>query len=844
MRYTLNILILFILLGTSSYAYSALDPKQEIDSLENRLKSAKGNDAISIINQLSDKYRIFNVDKSIELSNEALEKAKKSGNEKEQADALNNLGKSAVAKEKLNEAINYFQWSFDLSNKSKYVEGISKSLNNICFVYGRLKDFAKVEEYHKKAIKILSDLDSKEELGNIYLSFGDAYKRNSQTDKAKECFESALENFTQVNNKEKIAQTNDNLGGIYIEWSDYAKAIKYLNTSLELRKTIGDKKKIISTQSIIGYAYSLKGDFEKAISFYQENLKLSHEINFGAGIANSLNSIAPLYIKMNQYEKAIEYFEEALGIYEQMGASGKEIAGCLNNLGNAYKELNDRKKAIEYYEKALAILEETGANNSELATLLVNIGDEYEKSENNNKALEFYQKAFRLHDDVGNKEGMANSLFHIGSINIRIKNYNSALEQFNKSLAISQEINSQSLILSNLQRISDTYKAMGNYDKALEFKDQYIMVKEIMVNKELNGQLAEMQTKFDMGKKQHQIELMQKESEVQATRQKFIVIASIIGLLTLIVTVFFMYNRYRMKKKSHAALEVRNQQIMQQKEEIEAQRDEIEHQKEIIEEANREVMDSIRYAKRIQSAVLPSKDFLDNLSHEHFIVFKPKDIVSGDFYWMTKRNEWTIIVAADCTGHGVPGAFMSMLGISFLNEIIAKPQVQHAGQALDELRALIIKSLQQKGVPGEQKDGMDLVLVAINEKTMTLEFAGANNSMFHIRNGELTEYKADKQPIAIYIDMIPFTNHVVELQKGDVIYMASDGYQDQFGGPKGKKFMIKQMKNMFVEHYSKSMEEQGILYNKAFNDWIAYIDPVTNQPYAQTDDVLLVGVRI
>ena len=149
MRYTLNILIFFILIGVNSVAISAIDPKQEIDSLENKLKSAKGNQAISIINQLADKYRVFNVDKSIEMANEALEKSKKAGNEKEQADALNNLGKSAVAKEKLNEAINYFQWSFDLSNKSKYVEGISKSLNNICFVYGRLRDFPKVEEYHK-----------------------------------------------------------------------------------------------------------------------------------------------------------------------------------------------------------------------------------------------------------------------------------------------------------------------------------------------------------------------------------------------------------------------------------------------------------------------------------------------------------------------------------------------------------------------------------------------------------------------------------------------------------------------------------------------------------------------
>lgn len=839
-------LLLFLLIFCYIHTYSA-DVTKQIDSLEKKLKSAKAEEELSILNQLADKYRALSPDKSLDIANEALEKAKKQNNEKEQANALNNLGKSSVVSEKYEEALTYFHASFKLSDKLKFVEGISKSLNNICYAYGKLKNFDKLVEYHQKAIKIFHELANYEELGNFYLSFGDAYRKASQLDKARENYDLALQNFQKVKNKEKIAATSDNLASIYIDRSDYKKAIDYLNSSLTIRKEIGDKKKIIFTQSILGQAYTLQDNLEKAISYYLSNRKISEEINFEPGIANSLNCIAPIYIKLNQHEKAIEYFEEALGIYEKINPSGSEYASCLNNLANVYKELNDHTKSVEYYKKALRILENSSAKNTDIATLLLNIGDEYEKTENYQEALKYFQKAIKLQEEVGNQEGMANSLCHIGTIKIYMNNPAAALEDFNKSQAIAEEIKSSALVLSNLQKKADAYKAMGNMEKSIECLNQYIQNKEILYNEQMSGKVAEMQTQFDTDKKQHQIELMQKESEVQdakLARQRLIIIASLIGLLTFLITIFFVWNRYRLKKKSHAALEIRNQQIMQQKEEIEAQKDEIEHQKELIEEKNQEVMDSIRYAKRIQAAVLPNQEFLSSLSHDHFILLKPKDIVSGDFYWMTKRKQWTIVVAADCTGHGVPGAFMSMLGVSFLNEIVSKEHIYHAGHALDELRKYVVKSLQQKGISGEQKDGMDIVFVAINEETLTLEYAGANNPLYHVRNSELTEYKADKMPIAIYLEMNPFTNHEIQLEKGDTLYMSSDGFEDQFGGPKGKKFMAKQFKQMIVANQDKSMEEQGQLYDKAIEDWKAFTDPVTGAPFAQIDDILVVGLKI
>ncbi len=843
---------LFILIALFLYADHLLysqDVHAQIEMLEHKLKASKGADELKLLNNLADKYRSVSVDKSNDLANEALEKAKKQNNKIEQSIALNNLGKVCVVRDQLEQSIKYFESSFALSNTEKYIDGISKSLNNICYAYGKLKDAKKVEIYHRKAIGIFVSLKNFEELGNFYLSFGEVFQKNSQLDSSKVQFEKAMANFMKspkkdsADVKDKIAAVDDKLASIYIEWSDYKKAMTFLQKSLVLRKEVGDKKKIISTQSILGKVYTMQGDFEKAIDLYQQNLKISQELNYNAGIANSLNCIAPVYMKLKQNDKAIEYFKEALDIYEQMDSKGSDYAACLNNIANVYKELNDHKKSVEYYLKALDILQNTNSTNSDMATLLINIGDEYEMSADYKKALEYYQKALNLQEEVDNKEGMARSLFHIAGIYNEMKNYLTALDFYNKSLAISQEINVSALYLSNLQKLSDTYKMLGQIDKALEYKDQYIIAKEIVVNQEMNGKLTEMQTKYDSDKKQHQIEIMGKEKEVQATRQRFIVIASVIGLLTLLITVFFIYNRYRMKKKSHADLELKNQHIMQQKEEIEAQRDEIEIQKQLVEEKNHEVMDSIRYAKRIQSAVMPRADYIDSFLNDYFIIFKPKDIVSGDYYWMTKRGNWLVIVAADCTGHGVPGAFMSMLGISFLNEIVSKSHVVTAAMALNELRAYVVKSLQQKGVVGEQKDGMDIVFTAINMETLEMHYSGANNPLYLVRNAELTEYKADKMPIAIYEEMKPFTDNVIQLQKGDTIYMNSDGYEDQFGGPKGKKFMSKQFKNTVVAMQDKSMVEQGEFLDKSIEDWKAFIDPVTNEPYEQIDDILVIGVR-
>jgi serine phosphatase RsbU (regulator of sigma subunit)/ligand-binding sensor domain-containing protein len=257
----------------------------------------------------------------------------------------------------------------------------------------------------------------------------------------------------------------------------------------------------------------------------------------------------------------------------------------------------------------------------------------------------------------------------------------------------------------------------------------------------------------------------------------------------------------------------------------------------------KEITDSIYYAERIQRAILPHTDNIANLISGYFILFKPKDIVSGDFYWLAENGKKIIIAAVDCTGHGVPGAFMSMLGVSFLNKIILENNTLQADMILNQLRENVISSLKQTGKEGEARDGMDMALVVIDMENMIMEFAGANNPMYMIRGNEFNETKADRMPISFHIRKGDFVNHNILLKKGDCYYLFSDGYADQFGGPDGKKYKYKPFKQLLLDNKDKSMDKQKEILDDIIEDWKAGPD-IEGKPYEQVDDILVIGIKI
>ncbi|MBN2519634.1 MAG: SpoIIE family protein phosphatase, partial [Bacteroidales bacterium] len=314
----------------------------------------------------------------------------------------------------------------------------------------------------------------------------------------------------------------------------------------------------------------------------------------------------------------------------------------------------------------------------------------------------------------------------------------------------------------------------------------------------------------------------------------------------------------------------RTAQIRKQNEEISKQRDEIALQKEHIEHIHKEVTDSIQYAEKIQEAVLPSAKMAQDVLNDHFILFKPRDIVSGDFFWLTEIENYKIFTAADCTGHGVPGAFMSLLGVSFLNDIVNKRRITASNEILDELRSYIIASFQQKSDTTERKEGMDIALSILDTKTNILQFSGAYNPLYMVRkkngenklvinsNGEenvlepamedekynLFEIKGDKMPAAIYIKMRGFSNHQFKIEKGDTLYMFSDGFTDQFGGPEGRKYMAKPFKRFLLSIQDQEMQEQRGLLDLEIEKWMTHLNPASDEYFYQIDDIVIMGVKI
>ena len=411
------------------------------------------------------------------------------------------------------------------------------------------------------------------------------------------------------------------------------------------------------------------------------------------------------------------------------------------------------------------------------------------------------------------------------------------------------------LIKSQEERLKDLDNEINNKEKTIIQKEKVLLLQEkeiksqnIQISQQLNEvtekeKILETQQqeikKGEIIKKQNESLISEQDSSINAQikqieKQKLITYFVVVALILVTGLGYFIYINYRNKKKANDILQDKNILITAQKDEIKQQKEIAEMQRDQIAYQKKHITDSIHYALRIQKAVLPSLElFSDQI--DHFVLYKPRDIVSGDFYWVNKNNNLLIVIAADCTGHGVPGAFMSMLGISFLNEIIINKKIERPDLILNALRDNIINSLKQLDFQSDVKDGMDITVCAIDYDKNILEFAGANNPLFLVQNGELIHIKGDKMPVSIHETMEPFRLNTFELKKGDTFYTFSDGFVDQFGGPYQKKFLTKNFKDVLMVMQDKSMYEQGIALDKIFEDWKKEVD--------QVDDVTLIGMR-
>lgn len=615
---------------------------------------------------------------------------------------------------------------------------------------------------------------------------------------------------------------------IYFEKDgDYFRAIDMLAQADEAAIKYNDLPTRSSILNKIGNIYLFLGDFTKALESHFKSLTIKEDLKDEKGIAASLSNIGNIYFRLDSFVQAHNYYMRSLQLEEHIN-NEKGLASCYINLGAVFDKLALYDSALLYLRKSIEINHRFD-NKADIASSYINIANIYDKlNYPSDSIIIYFKKAEELYSGIGLKLGLAETWLSTGVYYNATFEFRKAIGYLQKALEVGRELRSAEIVRRAAKELSDAYAHIRDFEKAYSYYKLYKQAEDRISNDENIKKLTQLEMQHTFDRKQREQEfLQQQERRKQMIRTGFILIA----LLFVTTLALVIYRSFRIKQKDNILL-------AQQKEEIAAQRDLVMQQRDQIQRQKEEITASIHYASRIQQAILPPEDIRQQTLPEHFILFKPRDIVSGDFYWMTQQNGKTVITAADCTGHGVPGAFMSMLGVSFLNEIVNKEHILHADQILNRLREQVIRSMHQTGREGESKDGMDISMLVVENASGMLEFAGAYNPCYIIRNGEITELKADKMPIGIYSEKgnTPFSCQTFQLQAGDGIYLSSDGYEDQFGGTEGKKLKAKAFKEILLKIHPLPIEEQLAYIDKFFEEW--------KNGYDQVDDVLVIGIKI
>ncbi len=610
----------------------------------------------------------------------------------------------------------------------------------------------------------------------------------------------------------------------------------YAQLQYDFAKKVGKKSfmgKALNTQ---GNALYFKDDFARAIEHYTRALSIMESIPDSMGISVSLNNIGILYIVQKDYDKAIEILNRNLTLQEIL-EDKRGMLSTLNNLGLVYNYTEQYDAALDCLNKALKIAEEIN-NQRGLSNILGNMGQSYFHLKKYDEALEYYNSCMKIQEEANNQVGIAQTLNNIGNIYQEQKKYPTALDYTLRSLSQSKELEADMVTKDAAQTLWKIYKATGKNKQALEMHELYIQMRDTIESEENKQEILRQEYKYEYEKqsaadsvknaekeKVKDALIQKKNTEIASRKQKEDLLKQreiilYIGLGLVILFAIFIFNRFQITNK--------------QKKIIESQKHEVEEQKGIVEFKNKEILDSINYAKRIQTAILPPDRMVKSSLPNSFVLYKPKDIVAGDFYWLEVKGQQVLFAAADCTGHGVPGAMVSVICNNGLNRSVREFGLSDPGAILNKTREIVIQEFEKS--EEEVHDGMDIALCSIENNK--LQYAGAHNPLWLIKNGEnqVTEIKANKQPIGKFDQPLPYTSHEVEVSQGDTLYIFSDGFADQFGGEKGKKFKSSNFKKLLLSIQQHPMEEQRSLINKAFEDWKGDLE--------QVDDVCVIGVRV
>lgn len=547
-----------------------------------------------------------------------------------------------------------------------------------------------------------------------------------------------------------------------------------------------------------------------------EIAKLRAEENFSQA-AGLLNKLAFNYWENEEYQKALQYFEQSVALNKEINNSNA-IKAIYSNMGMIYSDLGQPETSIVFFRKSL-LLSRTQNNKQDIGANLINIGVALKNLNRFQESVDNTEEALTIFKELGNKKLMRTCYGMLAEVYDELGESQKSMEYFNLYAAFQQQIQQEKLEAHSKEVKKEVAEIKRKEQKAI--KEKVISEKKLGVTRDslkISEKLSMLKT------------LEIQKQQVDLENQRLLTLIFIIGMGFVVIVALFILRSYQQKKKHNTVLEHRNEEIRKQNEEIKAK--------------NHKINQSINYAKNIQGALLPDKERFDKLFKDSFIFFSPRDVVSGDFYWFNeikiKSNNYKVVAAVDCTGHGVPGAFMSMLGISFLDEIVLDKGVVEPNEILENMHNMVKTSLKQD-VSGNT-DGMDMTICIIDEQKKELNFAGAVNPLVYIQNGEIAVLKGDffgiggQMKSASGVDRM-YKNQTLDISKPTTCYIFSDGFSDQFGGEDGRKYFAKNFRNLLLSIYEKPMIEQHNILQNTLEEW-------HGTKNGRVDDVLVMGFRI
>jgi serine phosphatase RsbU (regulator of sigma subunit)/cell fate (sporulation/competence/biofilm development) regulator YlbF (YheA/YmcA/DUF963 family) len=591
-------------------------------------------------------------------------------------------------------------------------------------------------------------------------------------------------------------------------------ALAYATNAYDLANETKDAFLKCKTTLRLGIIYQNVTNYKKAAQLYKEGLRLAEQLNNKKLLSQAYNCFGNLFALEKQLDQASEYFKKGLVLSKELN-DVRKVSVILLNLANieynkAYVS-NDYKTCNAAYKEAYewAI---TAKDTDQIISAVGTWGMSYSDEGNFKLSEEKINYAISLAEKTHKNSDLISLYHYLGRTYSFMKEYDKSFASYSKSLALAFEFKDADFKSENYYCLAELDYETGKYKEAYEYFEKYKTTEDTISSKAVINELNAIKVQYDTEKKQKEIELL----KVNANKDKIMKISLFTGALFLLVLAFLLFNRYKLKSKTNLLLETQNA---------------------IITEKNKDISDSINYAKKIQDAILPNGNEIKKVFPDSFILSMPKDVVSGDFYWFAENEKYKLFVVADCTGHGVPGAFMSMIGTTLLNNIVNERKNYKPDTILNELRKSIISDLKQ-GEDSQNKDGMDMSLICIDKETHLLQIACANNPIWIVKqDNSLIEIKADKQPIGyVSSNQKDFTLQSFELEKGDIIYQFTDGFADQFGGAKGKKFKYAQLKEIIIGLKTTPINQQGDILKEVFVNWKNNVE--------QIDDVLISGIKI